>query len=126
MLEQRLAGVEKGPLFLLEKGVVVTSAHIGNYLLKRRTTLPIAVFTSHDLRRTFATMLAEMGIALDLVAAIVGHESGGKDTRTLVRHYVHTDMLERKAHALQAWDDRLKGIVMGEEAAKVVPLPRRA
>ena len=126
MLEQRLSGVEKGPLFLLDKGVVVTSAHIGHYLLTRRTTLPIAVFTSHDLRRTFATMLAEMGIALDLVAAIVGHESGGRDTRTLVRHYVHTDMLERKAQALKAWDDRLKGIVMGEEAAKVVPLPRRA
>ena len=54
-------------------------------------------------------MLAEMGIALDLVAAIVGHELGGKDTRTLVRHYVHTDMLERKAHALKAWDERLKG-----------------
>ena len=105
MLEQRLAGVEKGPLFLLEKGVVVTSAHIGHYLLTRRTTLPIAVFTSHDLRRTFATMLAEMGIALDLVAAIVGHKSGGKDTRTLVRHYVHSDMLERKAHALRAWDE---------------------
>ena len=126
MLEQRLSSVEKGPLFLLDKGVVVTSAHIGHYLLTRRTTLPIAVFTSHDLRRTFATMLAEMGVALDLVAAIVGHESGGKDTRTLVRHYVHTDMLERKAHALKAWDDRLKGIVMGEEAAKVVQLPRRA
>ena len=126
MLEQRLSGVEKGPLFLLEKGVVVTSAHIGHYLLTRQTALPIAVFTSHDLRRTFATMLAEMGIALDLVAAIVGHELGGKETRTLVRYYVHTDMLERKAHALKAWDDRLKGIVLGEEATKVVPLPRRA
>ncbi len=126
MLEQRLSGVEKGPLFLLEKGVAVTSAHIGHYLLTRRTTLPIAIFTSHDLRRTFATMLAEMGVALDLVATIVGHESGGRDTRTLVRHYVHTDMLERKAQALKAWDDRLMGIVTGEEAAKVVPLPRRA
>ena len=125
MLEQRLSGVEKGPLFLLENGVVVTSAHIGHYLLTRRTTLPIAVFTSHDLRRTFATMLAEMGIALDLVAAIVGHESGGKDTRTLVRHYVHTDMLERKAHALRAWDERLKAIVRGDEAAKVMRLPGR-
>jgi integrase len=71
MLDQRIAGVEKGPLFLLGKGVVVSSAHIGHYLLTRRTTLPIATFTSHDLRRTFATMLAEMGIALDLVAAIV-------------------------------------------------------
>jgi integrase len=122
ILERRLFGVEKGPLFLLDKGVVVTSAHIGHYLLTRRATLPIAVFTSHDLRRTFATMLAEMGVALDLVAAIVGHESGGKDTRTLVRHYVHTDMLERKAHALNAWDDRLKTIVAGMQSAKVVQL----
>ena len=126
MLEQRLSGVEKGPLFALENGTVLTSSHVGRFLLTRANRLPVAKFSSHDLRRTFATMVAEMGIALDLVAAIVGHESGGKDTRTLVRHYVHTDMLERKALALKAWDDRLRGIVMGEEAAKVVPLPRRA
>jgi hypothetical protein len=69
-------------------------------------------------------MLAEMGIALDLVAAIVGHESGGKETRTLVRHYVHSDMLERKAHALRAWDMRLRAIVKGNESTKVVRLPR--
>ena len=124
VLDQRLTGVEKGPLFLREKGVVVSSAHIGHYLLTRRTTLPIAVFTSHDLRRTFATMLAEMGIALDLVAAIVGHESGGKDTRPLVHHYVHSDMLQRKARALQVWDQRLRAIVTGKERTKVVPLPQ--
>jgi hypothetical protein len=29
-------------------------------------------------------MLAEMGIAFDLVAAVVGHEAGGRETRTLV------------------------------------------
>jgi hypothetical protein len=69
-------------------------------------------------------MLAEMGVALDLVAAIVG-ESAGKETRTLVRHYVRTDLLERKAHALLAWDEKLKQIVSGEYAAKVVRLPRR-
>jgi integrase len=128
ILEQRLSAVEKGPLFLLEKGVVVTSAHIGHYLLTRRATLPIAVFTSHDLRRTLATMLAEMGIALDLVAAIVGHESGGKDTRTLVRHYVHSDMLERKTHALKAWDERVRAILAGEAktASNVVEMHRQA
>jgi integrase len=105
---------------------VLTSSHVGRFLLTRANRLPVAKFSSHDLRRTFATMVAEMGIALDLVGTIVGHESGGKDTRTLVRHYVHTDMLERKAHALKAWDDRLKAIVLGEEVEKVVPLPRRA
>jgi hypothetical protein len=63
-----------------------------------------------------------MGIALDLVAAIVGHEAGAKETRTLVRHYVRTDLLERKTHALKAWNERLKAVVAGEEAAKVVQL----
>jgi integrase len=124
MLEQRLSGVEQGPLFLLENGSVMTSAHIGHYLLTRRTRLPIATFASHDLRRTFATMLAEMGVALDLVASIVGHEAGGRETRTLVRHYVHSDMLQRKARALKAWDERLKAIVIGEESKKVVRLQK--
>ena len=125
ILEARFSALEKGPLFVIETGAVLTSAHIGHYLITRGARLPIAKFTSHDLRRTFATMLAEMGIALDLVAAIVGHESGGKDTRTLVRHYARTDLLERKAHALKVWDERLREIVAGEQAAKVLRLPRR-
>jgi hypothetical protein len=41
-----------------------------------------------------------------------------------VRHYVHTDMLERKAHVLRAWDMRLRAIVKGNESTKVVRLPR--
>ena len=69
-------------------------------------------------------MLAEMGIALDLVAAIVGHEAGGRDTRTLVRHYVHTDMLERKAQALQGVGRKPEGDSTGKENTKVVRLPR--
>ena len=100
----------------------MTAAHIGHYLLARRDKLPIEKFTTHDLRRTVVTMLAEMGIALDLVAAVVGHEAGGKETRTLVRHYVRTDMIERKVHALRAWDERLQSIVIGREASKVVRL----
>ncbi len=46
ILEQRLSGVEKGPLFLLEKGTVLTSSHVGHYLLTRANRLPIAKFTS--------------------------------------------------------------------------------
>jgi hypothetical protein len=72
-------------------------------------------------------MLAEMGVALDLVAAIVGHEAGGRDTRTLVRHYVRTDLLDRKAHALRAWDERLRQIVSGEaRPANVVEIRQHA
>ena len=111
-------------MFTAETGTVLTAAHIGHYLLARRKKLPIDKFTTHDLRRTVATMLAEMGIALDLVAAVVGHEVGSNETRTLIRHYVRTDLIERKVHALRAWDERVQDIIAGREASKVVPFSR--
>ena len=113
IIESRLSKTHTGPLFRSQTGSVLTAAHIGHYLLARRHRLPVARFTTHDLRRTMATLVTEMGIALDLIAAVIGHESGAKDTRTLIRHYVRTDLLERKAHVLSAWDERLRAIVTG-------------
>jgi integrase len=109
---------------VLENGTVLTSSHVGRFLLMRANRLPVAKFSSHDLRRSFTTALVEMGVALDLVASIIGHEPGGRGSRTLIKHYVRTDMLERKAAALIAWDERLKAIVTGEDVAKVVQLNR--
>jgi integrase len=122
IIEARLSRVEAGPLFTAETGAVLTAAHVGHYLWVRSEKLPIDKFTTHDLRRTVATMLAEMGIALDLIAAVVGHEPGGKETRTLVRHYVRTDLIERKVLALRAWNERLQGILAGREDANVIRL----
>ena len=124
IIEARLSVVQAGPLFTAETGTVLTAAHIGHYLLARRDKLPIDKFTTHDLRRTVATMLAEMGIGLDLVAAVVGHEAGSKETRTLDRHYVRTDLIERKVHVLRTWDERFQNIVAGREARKVERLLR--
>jgi integrase len=125
ILEARLANIERGLLFVTERGTTLTSSNVGGWLWTRRDQLPIAPFVTHDLRRTAATTMAELGISLDVVAAVVGHEGGsGKPTRTLVRHYIHSDLLDRKTHALRAWDERLKAIVTGEEAAKVVRLSR--
>lgn len=70
-----MSAIERGPLFVIENGAVITSAHIGHYLLTRDAKLPITKFTSHDLRRTFATMLAEMGVALHKSAEM---ESAGR------------------------------------------------
>ena len=107
----RMFRVHSGLLFASELGTLLTSAHIGHCLLARKHKLPIEKFTTHDLRRTVATMLVEMGTSLDLVAAVVGHEPGGKETRTLVRHYIRTDLIDRKAQVLTAWDQRLRGII---------------
>jgi hypothetical protein len=39
-----------------------------------------------------------MGIALDL-AAMIGQEAGDKATKTLLRHYIRTDLVDRKREA---------------------------
>ena len=114
IIEARLSIVQQGPLFSGETGAALSSSHIGHYLLTRRDKLPIEKFTTHDLRRTVATQLTEMAIPLELVAAVVGHEAGGRDTRTLVRHYVRTDLLDRKRVVLEAWDRRLSEIIEGK------------
>lgn len=120
IVEARLSLIKAGPLFTAGTRKTMSAAHVGHSLLTRE--LPIGKFTTHDLRRTVATMLVEMGIALDLVAAVVGHEAGGKETRTLVRHYVHTNLIKRKIEVFRAWDERLQHIVTGRETSNVVPL----
>ena len=114
IIQTRLSIVQAGPLFRTQMGTMLTAAHVGHYLLARRDKLPIIKFTTHDLRRTVATQLTEMGIALDLVAAVIGHEAGSRETRTLVRHYVRTDLLDRKRSCLEAWQRRLSEIIEGK------------
>ena len=114
LVEARLSVTTSGPLFMAATGATLTAAHVGHYLLARSESLPTEKFTTHDLRRTVATQLTEMAIPLELVAAIVGHESGGRETRTLVRHYVRTDLLDRKRSVLEAWDRRLSEIIEGK------------
>lgn len=120
ILEARLANTARGPLFRTETGKPFTSAHIGHYVLSRLDAMPVVKFTTHDLRRTVATTLAEMGVSFELIAAVIGHEAGGKDTRTLVRHYVRSDLIDRKRTVLESWDRRLHEIVEGVVSNKNV------
>ena len=84
-------------------------------IVARRGRAPIAHFSSHDLRRTAATEMAKLGLPLELIATVLGHEAGGgSETRTLRKHYVHDPFIDRKAHALATWDRRLRAILAGE------------
>jgi integrase len=119
-----------GPVFASETGKPLTAAHVGQTLIKRRKRLPIPHFSTHDLRRTFATSLDGMGISIELIAAIVGHESSvNRNAQTLVRHYLRADKLEQKRVALEAWDIRLGAILEGsdkDESLNVVSLHRNS
>jgi integrase len=114
IIQARLERVRRGPLFVNETGAALRSNDIGSAIVTRRKRIPLAHFVSHDLRRTAATQLVELGFPLELVAAILGHESGNTNTRILSRHYVRTDLIERKRVALAAWDQRLSDIIAGQ------------
>ncbi|MBU0584768.1 MAG: tyrosine-type recombinase/integrase [Alphaproteobacteria bacterium] len=113
----------RGALFkTAQSGRPLTSTDIGQALKKRH--LPCPHFSSHDLRRTVVSMMDELGIALDTIAAVVGHQRGSRDTRTLVRHYGRARLDERVEAALTAWDQYLGSIISGsiEPAGNVLRL----
>ena len=112
---------DDGVLFESASGHPHHSGSIAQQLRTRRKKFPLAEFTSHDLRRTAATIMVKTGLSLELVATIVGHAAGVAGTQTLVRHYIHEEFVDRKALGLAQWDRRLRSILAGE-AGKVVEL----
>ena len=109
-------------LFLSSTGIEIDSNLLASHLYQRQNRFPVAHFTSHDLRRTVASQMAAMGIPLETIALTVGHAAGEKATRTLIKHYVFDEMLDRKRRALEAWDQRLRLILAGASDSNVTPL----
>ena len=121
IIARRLVSADDS-LFLSSTGIEIGSNLLASHLRNRRNRFPIAHFTSHDLRRTVASQMAMMGIPLETIALTVGHAAGEKATRTLVKHYVFDEMLNRKRHALEAWDQRLRLILVGASDSNITPL----
>lgn len=97
---------------------------IGKYLREKKRD-----FRTHDLRRTAVSSMAALGLPLDVIAMIVGHENGARSTTTLRKHYIHTDPVEKKRTVLKAWDEHLRAIIAGEvkaAASNVVEIHRQA
>jgi integrase len=116
IIEPRLkaAGEGDGLLFASLSGTTPRANIVGSAIIVRRQRMPVAPFTSHDLRRTVATEMAKLGLPLDLVATVLGQEAGGAETRVLRKHYIHNQFIYRKMRALTAWDRRLRSILAGE------------
>jgi len=105
---------KRGPLFRTSTDRALNSVDLGHTIKKR--PLPCADFNTHDLRRTVVAKMDEIGVSLDTIAIIVGHQRGSKDVRTLVRHYAQNYPIERIEVALKLWDARLLEIVSGNQA----------
>jgi integrase len=90
-------------------------------LERARTAIGLEDFRIHDLRRTAATRMAEMGISPHTISLVLNHVSARKGTIT--GKYVQYNYDREKREALEAWGARLERIVAGKDGANIVMLP---
>ena len=67
-------------------------------------------FTIHDLRRTMASKLAELGYDRTIIGKVLNHADTAQD-RSVTAIYDHHSYYQEKREALNAWSERLKEIV---------------
>jgi integrase len=73
---------------------------------------PLAPWTLHDLRRSAATGMADIGIQPHIVEAVLNHISGSK--RGVAGIYNRSTYAPEKKDALNKWADRVQDIVAGK------------
>lgn len=84
--------------------------------------LKVAHFTPHDLRRTAATCMAEMGIPGDILDRVQNHIT--KQKQGVGHIYNRYSYDKEKQQALEAWERRLISITTGKASGKVIPIQR--
>jgi integrase len=81
-----------------------------------------APWVIHDIRRSVATGMAKLGIAIPVIERLLAHKSG--TFKGVVGIYQRHSFLPELAVAVQRWADHLDQLV-GRKSAKVVRLRRR-
>jgi hypothetical protein len=76
----------------------------------------------HDLRRTFVTGLADLGIRPDVIEMAVNHASGLRGGVAGV--YNKSELLPQRRAALERWAAHVEGLVAGK-ASKVVRMVQK-
>lgn len=66
-------------------------------------------WTPHDLRRTGATMMQELGVTLEIIDRCQNHLLGGSKVR---RHYLHHDYAKEKTEAWGLLGERLEATLL--------------
>jgi integrase len=75
----------------------------------------------HDLRRTVATRMAELGVQPHVIEAVLNHVSGHKGGVAGIYNRATYD--KEKREALNLWAEHVTALVEGRKAA-IVPMRR--
>ncbi|VTZ28464.1 Integrase (fragment) [Methylocella tundrae] len=85
-----------------------------------RTMPGMPAWVIHDLRRTFASGAARLGINLPVIEKVLNHVSGS--FRGIVGVYQRHSFADEKRAALETWGRFVATLVSGEVAGNVLPL----
>jgi len=84
---------------------------------------PLPPWRLHDIRRSVATNLQQLGVRLEVTEAVLNHVSGSR--AGIVGVYQKYGFETEKRQALDAWSRRLAEIVSGDAEAKVLSFVRK-
>jgi integrase len=82
---------------------------------------PLPHWTPHDLRRTVATRMADLGVQPHIIEAVLNHVSGHKGGVAGIYNRATYD--KEKREALNLWAEHLLAVIEGRKAV-VVPMKR--
>ncbi len=78
-------------------------------------------WTAHDLRRTAATLMGELGTSTDVINECLNHKQADK----MGVVYIHTRRESEQAIAFDKLGAKLQALIAGEQQSNVVNLPAR-
>jgi integrase len=81
-------------------------------------------WTLHDLRRTMATRMADLGVQPHIIEAILNHVSGHKSGVAGI--YNRSTYAAEKRAALERWGSHIQTLLAKAEGANVTVLLKRA
>ena len=120
------------PLSTAARAIIQSLPHTGDFVFtaglpdwsraksKLDDLVKIPAWRTHDLRRTTATGLQKLGIALQVTEAILGHTAGSR--AGVVGIYQRHDYAAEKHAALEAWGAHVMALVEGRSTGKVLPM----
>jgi integrase len=113
---------KEGYIFTLGGGAAVS---IGSSKIKHRldAAMKIPPWRLHDLRRSFVTGLAELGVRPDVIELAVNHAGGLRGGIAGV--YNRSELMPERAEALQRWSQHVAGLVSGKPGNVVALTAKR-
>lgn len=116
IIEEALEAADEAQeqLFVGGRGKVARADTVAHRLADAIRDAKVEPFVQHDLRRTLATRMEEVGVSMTTISAILNHVSAKAGSVTS-KHYAHGDKTLPMRLALVKWQAIVERCVAGDD-----------